>query len=66
MNVSAEIKNLFSYITCYSPQTIDLEMKLKPFIPDYIPAVGEIDMFVKVSTFWMPFYSINFLFTLHF
>ena len=29
-------------------QTIDLEYKLKPFIPDYIPAVGDIDAFLKV------------------
>ena len=28
--------------------TIDLESKLKPFIPDYIPSVGSIDEFIKV------------------
>lgn len=33
----------------YTPQTIELEYKLKPFIPDYIPAVGDIDAFIKVS-----------------
>ena len=33
----------------YTPQTIELEHKLKPFIPDYIPAVGDIDAFIKVS-----------------
>lgn len=27
---------------------IDLEHKLKPFIPDFIPAVGDIDAFLKV------------------
>ena len=36
----------------YTPQTIDLETRFKPFIPEYIPAVGDIDAFIKVrSTF---------------
>lgn len=44
-----EIKELFQYITKYSPQIIELDYKLHPFIPDYIPAVGDIDAFIKVS-----------------
>lgn len=48
LNVSQEIKELFQYITRYTPQTIELEHKLKPFIPEYIPAVGDIDAFIKV------------------
>lgn len=47
--VSKEIKQIFSYITYYTPQIIDIELKLKPFIPDYIPAVGDIDGFIKVA-----------------
>ncbi|XP_019904000.1 intraflagellar transport protein 46 homolog isoform X2 [Esox lucius] len=46
--VSTEIKELFQYITRYTPQTIELDHKLKPFIPDFIPAVGDIDAFLKV------------------
>ena len=46
--VSGEIKELFQYITRYKPHNIELETKMRPFIPDYIPAVGEIDAFVKV------------------
>ncbi|XP_039085327.1 intraflagellar transport protein 46 homolog isoform X3 [Hyaena hyaena] len=46
--VSAEIKELFQYISRYTPQLIDLDHKLKPFIPDFIPAVGDIDAFLKV------------------
>ena len=38
-----------SYITRYTPQTIELDTKFKPFIPDYIPAVGDIDAFIKVT-----------------
>ncbi|XP_066024855.1 intraflagellar transport protein 46 homolog [Pocillopora verrucosa] len=47
--VSQEIKELFHYITRYTPQSIDLEHKLKPFNPDFIPAVGDIDAFLKVT-----------------
>lgn len=46
--VSAELKELFEYITRYKPQKIDLETKIKPFVPDYIPAVGEVDAFLKM------------------
>mmetsp|Transcript_11079 Transcript_11079/g.28820 ORF Transcript_11079/g.28820 Transcript_11079/m.28820 type:complete len:502 (+) Transcript_11079:65-1570(+) len=48
LNVTSEIKELFQYIGRYKPHNIELETKMKPFIPDYIPAVGEIDPFVKV------------------
>jgi intraflagellar transport protein 46 len=48
LNVSAEITELFQYITRFKPQPIELETKLKPFIPEYIPAVGEVDAFLKI------------------
>jgi len=32
----------------YQPQDIMLETKLKPFIPEYMPAIGDIDAFLKV------------------
>jgi len=48
LEVSSEIKELFQYITRYKPHNIELETKMRPFIPDYIPAVGDIDPFVKV------------------
>lgn len=44
-----EIKELFQYITKYSPQIVELDYKLAPFIPDFIPAVGDIDAFIKVA-----------------
>lgn len=46
--VSAEIKELFEYIQRFKPQKIELETKLKPFIPDFVPAVGEVDAFLKM------------------
>lgn len=48
LNVSDDIRDLFKYIGRYKPNTIDIETKLKPFIPDYLPAVGGIDEFIKV------------------
>ena len=32
----------------YKPQIQNLKPKLKPFIQDYVPAVGEVDAFLKV------------------
>jgi len=48
LDVTSDIKDLFQYITRYRPHTIELEERLKPFIPDYIPSVGDIDAFIKV------------------
>ncbi|XP_027894581.1 intraflagellar transport protein 46 homolog isoform X2 [Xiphophorus couchianus] len=46
--VTTEIRELFQYITQYSPQNQELDLCLKVFIPDFIPAVGDIDAFLKV------------------
>lgn len=46
--VSAEVKDMFQNITRYTPQNIELDYKLRPFIPDFIPAVGDIDAFLKI------------------
>jgi len=48
LNVAAEVKDLFQYIERYKPQEVELETSLKCFIPEYIPAIGEIDGFIKV------------------
>lgn len=46
--VSSEIKDIFKYIERYQPQNIELDFKIKPFIPDFIPSIGDIDAFIKV------------------
>ena len=43
-----DVKDLFAYISRYKPPAVELETKLRCFIPDYIPTIGEIDPFVKV------------------
>lgn len=48
LNVTPDVKELFPFIGLFTPRTIDLDVKLKPFIPDYIPAVGDVDPFIKV------------------
>jgi len=32
----------------YKAPTMELEAKLRPFIPEYIPAIGEVDAFLKM------------------
>lgn len=48
MKVSAEVDELFQYITRYKPHTIELDTSLKPFIPELIPSIGEVDAFLKM------------------
>mmetsp|Transcript_35269 Transcript_35269/g.60937 ORF Transcript_35269/g.60937 Transcript_35269/m.60937 type:complete len:476 (+) Transcript_35269:90-1517(+) len=50
LQVSAEIKDLFQYIQRYKPHEVELDTTLKCFIPDFIPAVGEMDAFIKVPS----------------
>lgn len=46
--VSTRLTSVFPL--SYTPPSIELEHSLKPFIPDFIPAVGDIDAFLKVRT----------------
>lgn len=48
LNVDDEVRDLFRYISVYKPVTESLNPRLKPFIPEFIPAVGDIDAFLKV------------------
>ncbi|CAH2094806.1 unnamed protein product [Euphydryas editha] len=50
LKVPPELENVFQYIMKYTPQKIDIEFKLQPFIPEYVPAVGDTDAFIKVTT----------------
>ncbi len=42
------MQELFQYISRFKPTNMELDTKLKPFIPEYIPAVGEVDAFMKI------------------
>lgn len=43
-----EVKELFEYINRYKPQKVDLGTKMRPFVPDFIPCVGEVDSYMKM------------------
>jgi hypothetical protein len=43
-----QMQQLFAYTSEYQPEAIELFPELKCFIPDYIPAIGDIDPMVKV------------------
>eukprot|EP00769_Ergobibamus_cyprinoides_P000431 gnl/Ergobibamus_cyprinoides/1428.p1 GENE.gnl/Ergobibamus_cyprinoides/1428~~gnl/Ergobibamus_cyprinoides/1428.p1 ORF type:complete len:150 (+),score=26.28 gnl/Ergobibamus_cyprinoides/1428:39-452(+) len=47
-NVEGDVSELFKFIDQYEPHTIQLEKHLKPFVPDLIPAIGDVDPFVKI------------------
>ncbi|XP_002003677.2 intraflagellar transport protein 46 homolog [Drosophila mojavensis] len=44
-----ELKELFPYILKYTPQTIDTPYHLQPFVPEFVPAVGDVDAMLKVQ-----------------
>jgi hypothetical protein len=46
--VHDDIRSLFEHIAAYKPRNVELDTRLRCFVPEYIPAVGEIDTFVKV------------------
>ncbi|XP_055921613.1 intraflagellar transport protein 46 homolog [Eupeodes corollae] len=49
LSLPQEIKELFPFISKYTPQLIETEYHLQPFIPEYVPAVGDVDAFLRVS-----------------
>ncbi|XP_018574159.1 intraflagellar transport protein 46 homolog [Anoplophora glabripennis] len=48
LDIDEETRELFQYILKYIPQQLNLDYKFKPFIPEFLPAVGDIDAFLKV------------------
>ena len=47
-DLSPDLIELFKCINEYKPTRVKIEPKLKCFIPSYIPAIGEVDPFIKV------------------
>lgn len=48
-NLHGRLEDLWKLIAVYQPEMTVLEPKLRCFIPDYIPAVGDIDPMLKVG-----------------
>nr|SVE73877.1 EOG090X0FP3 [Daphnia atkinsoni] len=49
VDIPCQIRELFHFITKYRPQILEMETKLKPFLPDFIPAIGDPDAFLKTD-----------------
>jgi len=47
-NLSPEIRSLFESIGDYEPRKYEIKTELKCFIPDFIPAIGDPDPFLKI------------------
>jgi hypothetical protein len=45
----AALAQLLAYVDEYRPRVVSIHPTLKSFVPDYIPAVGHPDAFVKVG-----------------
>jgi intraflagellar transport protein 46 len=43
-----ELNSLFKLISEFQPNSVDIPVHWKPFIPELIPAIGSIDAFIKV------------------
>ncbi|XP_045537884.1 intraflagellar transport protein 46 homolog [Papilio machaon] len=50
LKVPPDMENLFQYIMKYTPQKIELEGRLRAFVPECAPAVGDCDALLKLST----------------
>nr|XP_024380179.1 intraflagellar transport protein 46 homolog isoform X3 [Physcomitrium patens] len=46
--IDKQLQELFAYIEAFKPQDIQIGTKLKPFYPNFIPALGSVDEFIKV------------------
>ncbi|ORC90899.1 uncharacterized protein TM35_000073230 [Trypanosoma theileri] len=47
-SASREMQELFKHILDYQPVIPELPAKLRPFIPDYVPSIGDLDPFCKI------------------
>uniref|UniRef100_A0A915EKM6 Intraflagellar transport protein 46 homolog n=1 Tax=Ditylenchus dipsaci TaxID=166011 RepID=A0A915EKM6_9BILA len=46
--ISDDLKNIFRLIEEFEAEKVEIETVLKPFLLDYIPAVGDVDPFIKI------------------
>lgn len=46
--LSTDMKTLLEFIETFTPENIVLDYRLQPFLPDYIPSIGDIDPMIKV------------------
>jgi len=51
LDVDPEAKELLNVMKKFSPNRdiLILDTKIKPFIPNYVPSIGEVDAFIKIN-----------------
>lgn len=47
-DLSRELSDLFKYVERYVPVEYSLESRFQPFIPEYVPSLGQVDDQIKV------------------
>ncbi|KAJ3274799.1 Intraflagellar transport protein 46 [Terramyces sp. JEL0728] len=47
-DIEKEMKTLIDMIGLFHPESVELEPSLCPFLPDYIPCIGDIDPIIKI------------------
>ncbi|KAJ3324967.1 Intraflagellar transport protein 46 [Boothiomyces sp. JEL0866] len=47
-DIEKEMKSLIDMIGLFHPESVELEPTLCPFLPDYIPCIGDIDPIIKI------------------
>lgn len=48
LNLDEETKAIFQYMVDFQPTEVPLKTVLKPFIPEFVPAIGEVDAYLKI------------------
>ncbi len=46
--LTGEFADMFGYTDAYVPREVEIPIKLQPFIPEYMPSVGDVDPFLKI------------------
>jgi intraflagellar transport protein 46 len=51
LDVNSEVKELLNDMRKFTPNRniLILDTKIKPFIPNYVPSIGEVDAFIKIN-----------------
>ena len=59
MYIKIVTNGAFAPAHSYQPDVQALETRLRPFVPDFIPAVGDIDAMLKVPFFIYYFFYVR-------
>lgn len=49
-----ELEELSQYVQRYAPPELELDVRLRPFLPEFVPSLGAVDDQVKVRPSRLP------------